>query len=198
MFFLTTLGILWGLIALQGLTSYCNGYFRPEQMISRGINNGYSFLEHAGMWADFFIVSPLVSYVMWKYKDIPYLSVRGMWILVAILVGWMFAVYQYQQISITTPEAHAHYGQTTLAGWIHLLYAVFTMWVIVLVYISPLNMRIPRWELILGALLLCVWADLGVKKFNPSWEMNKNTGNQVAIEFILIWLATFGRIMLQR
>ncbi len=53
------------LVCVQGATSWMDGYLSQKQMKKElGIYDGWSFLQHGGMWADVFIVSPLVAYIL--------------------------------------------------------------------------------------------------------------------------------------
>ena len=61
-----TIGVI--LVLAQGVFSYRDGYLTKKQMATRGIRHGWSFLEHGGMWADIFIISPLIAYVSSQHQ----------------------------------------------------------------------------------------------------------------------------------
>ena len=185
----------WFLIIIQGVTSYYDGYLYQTQMNSLGIY-GWAFVEHSGMWADFIIVSPVVAFIMSRYS-LPYFSKRGLIMLVFTTVLIVFAGYQYQQMSFVAHGADIHDGYVTVAGWIHSLYAIVTMWVIGLFFISPFDVKTRMNHLVVIASLLTIWAILGVVKFNPEWMWSKVSIIQVAVEICLIWTVTGARIWLQ-
>ena len=96
-----------------------------------------------------------------------------------------------------TPEAHAHNGYTTVAGYIHLIYAIISMWIVVLFIISPYWLNIQKHHLAIIAALLCIWARMGVIKFNPRWIYKNGVKIQVVMEVFIIWIVTAGRIVFQ-
>lgn len=184
------------LVLIQGLSSFLDGFITQSQMIDRGVMNGYSFMEHGGMWADFLIITPTVAFIVNEYQ-LPYASTRSMVILAVATVGLVLAAYQWQQLAAFTPEAHAHNGYTTVAGYIHLIYAIISMWIIVLFLISPYWLNVQKHHLIIIAVLLSIWAILGVMKFSPRWTCENGIKIQVAVEVFIIWVATAGRIVFQ-
>jgi hypothetical protein len=56
------------LVVIQGACAYFDGYLTQAQMHAQGVLNGYSFMEHGGMWADVLVISPLVAYIATKYE----------------------------------------------------------------------------------------------------------------------------------
>src|SRR4051812_22256903 len=125
-------GIL--VVIVEGVISWATGWLTQSQLRAREVT-GYSFMEHGGMWADVFIVSPLVAYIMSKYQ-LAYFSKRG-WVILALatLVSFV-AGYAYQKL-LVVPEVFVHDGKTSVVGWIHGLFAISAIWIIVLFYIDP-------------------------------------------------------------
>ncbi|MDE1919210.1 MAG: hypothetical protein KGH56_00770 [Patescibacteria group bacterium] len=113
-----TLVVLEAMVVLQGLLAYRDGFFFPSQMLER-TKAGLSFIEHAGMWADLIVLSPLLAIIVayrgeeWSLADIMIAGVFGL----AVSVGMH---EQYKQIP--WPEAHVQNGGLTLVGWIHVVY----------------------------------------------------------------------------
>lgn len=158
-------------------------------MQRQGIRNGYSFMEHGGMWADVFIISPLIAYVVTNY-DLPYIS---WWSAIAFCIAAIAIVaagMQYSKNSIEIPEAHAHGGKTTAAGWIHGLYAVISFWILILFYETAV---ISPKTLFVLACILSVFLCIGFMGFSPRWSFKTvKTGEkmQLAIEIIVVWIVT--------
>jgi len=100
-------------------------------------------------------------------------------------------------MATSMPEAHTHDGYTTVAGWIHGLYALLSAWIIVLFLISPFEGNIQEEHLLIIAVLLSIWATMGVVKFNPKWEWKNDNALQVVGEILTIWIVTEARIFLQ-
>ena len=194
--FFKILLIGWSLIITQAIASFCDGYLYQSQMNALGIY-GWAFIEHGGMWADFLIISPVVAFIVSEYP-LPYLSTRSFVIIGLIIAVAIFAGNQYRQMGAMIPEAGSHDGYTTIAGWIHGLYALISAWIIVLFLVSPFTLNIQRSDLVIIAALLSVWAVIGVIKFNPRWAWDHVSIRQVLVEVSVIWVTTGGKIFLQR
>src|SRR5262245_46437105 len=111
------------LVAAQGALSWVDGFLTQSQMRARGMTNGWSFLEHGGIWADLLLVSPVVAYVIANYR-LAYFSQSGLLMLGGTISLAVIMGRRYVQTGITVPEAHTHSGRTTPAGWLHGVYAV--------------------------------------------------------------------------
>ena len=181
------------LVVVQGIASWLDGWLTQTQISARGIANGWSLMEHGGVWADAFIMSPILAYVASKYQ-LEYYSRKGRAMLtVAILIS-LSAGYAYHQVGTTMPEAHTHYGVTTLAGWIHGLFAVAAIWVCGMAYLGMTSPRVSRSDLVAISLILTPFFYLGVKKFSDRWVLTTEAKWQIALEIILLWAITFIRL----
>lgn len=67
------LGIILGsmlLVVLEALASYFwNSNFWPSQVVARWGKAGIAFFAHGGMWGDFFLLPPLMAFIIVKYGD---------------------------------------------------------------------------------------------------------------------------------
>ncbi len=189
--FWLVLAVGFALVFAQGVASYFDGYATQAQMRSRGYH-GTSFMEHGGMWADVFIISPLVAYAMSKYQ-FEYTSTRAIIALFASL-GLTFAALEvYRRVGIKLPEAHTHDGYTPIQGWIHALFAWAVIWFGIQIYLGWTAPVISRADLIGFAMLLTPFFYLGVAKFNEHWVFDTGARWQVAVGTIGIWVVTFIR-----
>ena len=177
------------LVIIQGVSSWFDGYFTQAQMRSRGITNGWAFIEHGGMWADVFVISPIVAYAVSNYK-LDYFSKWGLLILAIAVVVSLAMGYMYQKNGVATPEAHTHDGITTFAGWIHGLFAVAAIWIVAMVFLNLTTPSVSRTDIIVFSLLLTPFFYLGVAKFSERWTFDPNAKWQVAIEIVGLWLLT--------
>ena len=182
------------LVLLQGAFSSVDGYLTQAQMRYRhGIKNGWSFMEHGGMWADVFIVTPIVAWVGSKYKlDFSWgrLVLLG-GAMVVVLIG----VHYYELGGRVTPEAHTHHGKTTVAGWIHAVFAVAAIWICAMVYLNLTMPPVTKLDVIMISILLTPFFYLGVAKFSSRWVFAPAVKWQVAIEIIGLWLVTGVRLL---
>lgn len=177
------------LVSIQGTCAHFDGYFSQAQIIEvHGIRNAYAFLEHGGMWSDVFIVTPIVAYIMCRYR-LPYYR----WIEILLLVVTIFVCFaagiMYQEVGKIFPEAHTHFGYTPLAGWIHGLYAIAVIWICALFYLTRVAPQ-PSKDMIVLSSGLSVHVVLGVMKFNPYWSLSKEALVQITVSIAMIWVVT--------
>ena len=155
-----------GFVALQGICAYIDGYFTRAQMLRvHELQKGNSFLQHGGMWADVFVITPLVAYITSK-DSLDYSSLRSEIFLGATVVFWWIAGKYFR--SLPLPEAHNHNGHTTLAGWIHLGFGVAVTWTLSMFYFS----HPPMHDLIVASTLLTPFFFLGIWKIDKDWRWN--------------------------
>ena len=189
-------GIL--LVILQGLCAYADGWLTQGQIARNhpGVI-GYAFMEHGGMWADLLIISPILAYTVGKYK-LEY-TAWWSWMVLIICIGLTLAAgYGINKASLTVPEAHAHDGCATAAGWIHALYSVIGAWVMILFYSSPTRPSVTHADLIRVSIVLTPFFFMGVVKFNPVWfsRWSQDVPGQLTtfIGPIVVWSITLLRI----
>jgi hypothetical protein len=143
-------------------------------------------MEHGGMWADVFVISPIVAYVVSKYQ-IDYFSKWGLVVLAFAIVISLAALYAYQKGGITTPEAHTHDDTTTIAGWIHAVFAVAAIWICAMVYLNLTTTPMSQRDIIVVSVLLTPFFFLGIAKFSERWVFSSTAKWQVAIEVVVLW-----------
>ena len=119
------------LVVLGAWYAYRDHFLTVREMQREGVTQGLPFLAHAGMWGDFFLVSPLIAYILLIYA--PYWDIRQYG--VAFIVGLSTSAglhYLYTKIEI--PESHVRSGRLTRAGWVHFVYMTGAMMVLCLYY----------------------------------------------------------------
>ncbi len=185
------------LVALQGLVSWNDGYFSAPQMQRKGYR-GYSFLQHGGMWADFFLITPLVAYLVGKYNFAHTPTVAL--IFAAALILWnALAVFVFAPDGKAMPEAHTHGGNITAAGWILILYAGIATGIIAMVYLPGYaTPPISNVDIMVVSAVLFPWLIIGVTKFSPEWEWKHPEVLLVAIgAFLGVAILAAARLILQ-
>lgn len=191
-FIILIIGIFF--VVMQGIASYADGYFNQKQLLKKGII-GYSFIEHGGMWADVFVVSPAIALIMSSY-DLRYFSWWSAVIFLLAVIASLKAGIEYQRIAVNNPEAHTHNGKTTIAGWIHGVYAVLGMWVFTMFLVTPITPHATPQHLIIVALFLTILFPLGIVSFNSKWKLKKGGIWQVIILTSIVWLIIITRLIL--
>lgn len=175
------------LVFIQGLFAFLDGYLTQKQMRIHGLT-GYSFMEHGGMLADIILITPIVAYLISTY-NFTYFSLRGLVIGVLVLGFVLFSLSQYTKTGIS--EAHQHNGRTTIAGWIHALYAAISLWYLISFYFSKLTPQISHRDLLAMAVILTIFFPLVVIKFSDNWSFHRNFPTvQICIECIMVWGVT--------
>ncbi len=107
------------IVLAQAVLSYKDHFLTVYQMQKVHVIHGLPFLWHFGMWGDFFIISPIVAYLVrhyfdqWRFRSLLLSLTLGC--ISAILLGWLYTLS-------TIPEAHMQNHHLTAAGVVHLLY----------------------------------------------------------------------------
>lgn len=176
-------------VILQAVAAWFDGYAHPAHLQQRGVDHGWSFLEHGGMWADILIISPLCAYVLTAHT----LVVGGYaLVLVAVSIGAAALLgYVYHVTGRTIPQLHAHNDHTTIAGWLHNLYTVLALFVILMFYakqLIPVPSAPEAWWV---AVSLTIFSIVGMTKFSLRWRIMRYELIQVVIEIALVWAITY-------
>lgn len=192
LFFIIYAGAI-ALVSFQGIAAWRDGYLTQTRMRARGITNGWSLVEHGGMWADVTIIPLIVGYYA-STHELALLSQGSFRILeIAIAIVWV-AGYMYQEAGKVTPEAHTHDGKTTFAGWIHGFFAVIVLWILGLVYFGLTTPPVSTSELLWTSVVLTCFMDMATRKFSKHWKYDVPAIRQVLIGIVGLWIITFIRI----
>lgn len=186
------------LVVIQGIFAWIDWYLTQEQLHARGVTSGWSFLQHGGMWADLFIISPIVAYTASRY-ELQYFDPGALFLLASAIMLTLIMGVIYQRNGMITPEAHTHDGKTTIAGWIHGFFAVVAIWICGMLFFGMTKSPVSHYDLIAMAVLLTLFFDLGVRKFSVpaygrNWFYDTPTRLQVLFEIAALWAVTFARI----
>lgn len=190
----------WAFVALQGFLAHRDGggYLTQSQMRSHGVK-GWSFIEHGGMWADVFIISPVTAYILSVYRQV-FVSGKSLLTLYILIIAVSAFGFYYSEKSKTAgiPEAHTHDGKTTYAGMVHGVYALLAGWVIICFYLfAPESLRF-RHDIVWISILLTPFFCLGAVKFNPNWKMDKFGWFQTVGGPCLVWAIAAFRLFIAR
>ncbi len=183
------------LIFFQCILAYIDEFFSSKQMEETDIMQGYSLLQHGGVWYNAIILTPLIAYLVGKYQ-FDYYSTVSVVIATGSMVFWILStIFVYNPMGKITPEAHTHDGRTTEAGWSHVVYASLATWILAMVYITDLTTpEISTTDVLITSGILIPWIFFGVVKFNREWVFSPFAKKQVAIEIIAICVLTAIRL----
>lgn len=176
------------MVVLQGVAAWNDGFFTQRQLHKRGVLDGESFLSHGGMWADIIIISPLVTYILVDHKIILNTSSLLLFSFSIFVSGVLGYVYYIK--GVTIPHPHAHDGKTTLAGWIHNVFTVSALFVLLLPYTGFISPLFTASEFLWMAIALTVFFVFGIVKFDTHWRVQKFEVVQVVAEIFVLWLIT--------
>ncbi len=151
-------------------------------------------MEHGGMWADVFVISPIVAYAASKYKfDVSF--PWGLGLLAASIVIVLGMIEIYRRAGITMPDHCTHNGETVLAGWIHGLFAVAAIWVCLEIYLGLSTPIVSKQDIVIFSILLTPFFYLGVAKLSARWVFSTQDKYQVAIMTALVWFVAVIRLV---
>lgn len=190
--FLLVLAGGFALIALQWVAAYLDCFLTKKDLLSRRVE-GWSLTSHGGMWTGIFLISPTVAYLVSKY-EFPYFSKWGLLILAAATIAWYALGLVYQEVGKYEPEAYTHYGETTFAGLINLLFAIIATWVLAMAYLGLTVPKVSHADLLGISTILTPFFYLGVKKFDRRWVFTAEAQMQVMISIAVIWIITLWKI----
>ncbi len=192
--FWTILVVGIGLIVVQGISAHFDNRFSRRELDNAGITNSWSFLQHGGMWADVFIISPIVAYALSKYQlDIH--SWRGIGTLIVSIVFTLAMIEFYRRRGIAMGDHCTHDGKTTFAGWIHGLYAFAAIWVCLEIYLELMAPVVSKQDIVIFSLLLTPFFYLGVAKFSERWIFSAQDKWQVLALTTGVWVITVIRLV---
>ena len=192
--FWTTLAIGIALVVAQGIASHFDNRFSQRELDAAGITNSWSFLQHGGMWADVFIISPIVAYALSKYQlDLHTLWGIGTAILSALFV--LAALEFYRRMGIVMGDHCTHDGKTVLAGWIHGLFFFSAIWVCLEIYLGLTTPVVSKQDILIFSTLLTPFFYLGVKKFSDAWVFSTQDKWQVAALTLGVWVIAAIRLI---
>lgn len=194
--FLTILLIGIFLVLVQGFLAWQDGYFTQAQMQAHGVATGYSFMEHGGMWSDVFIISPLVAYLVTRYR-FAYTAWWSWLILVIAVAATVPANMAYNKIGLRFPVAHNHDGHITRTGWIHVLFGIAVMWIVLMFYFTPLHPPASAHDIVGVSLILTPFFFLGMVDFNRRWVFLKEAKITLAISILSLWAITIARLLVR-
>ena len=146
------------------------------------------------MWADVFIISPIVAYALSNYR-LDTTSWWGMGTLVASAAIVLVMVEAYRRMGIIMGDHCTHNGRTVPAGWIHALFAFAAIWVCLEVYLGLTTPVVSKPDIVIFSLLLTPFWYLGVAKFSERWIFSTQDKWQVTGGIIAIWVVAAVRLI---
>ena len=115
------------LVLGQVVLAYRDHFLTVSQMQAAHVPRGLPLLWHFGIWGDFFIVSPVVAYLITRYSG----QWRSQSVLLSLTIGFMSAsLFGWLWTLSAIPEAHMHNHHLTDAGAFHLLYMAVVLTVL--------------------------------------------------------------------
>jgi hypothetical protein len=185
-----------GLIFAQLLLSWRNRELTQEELQARGKRTAYSFLEHAGIWADGVLVSYVVSH-WWATYQFPVPTSRTGLLMLAVSVAVTLGLLKMWAIgSRKEPDHCAEDGRTKAAGYAHGVYVAVALWAGLHVYLGLTRPVASVQDLVWSSMFLTPWCFLGQIKFNERWRWTPASAGIALVLVILLWSATVIRMLL--
>ena len=195
--FLTVYVVLQCLVIGQVIAAYFDKRLYHWQMTKRGVG-GYSLTDHGGIWFDLIVMSGLTAYIVGIY-EMDYASLYGLLILGMVVAGLLAAGCGYRKAAIDFGgEAHTHDGRTTLAGWLHGVYAMCVAWTMTLFYLLPVSPLASTKDILMVTSVLTPFFYIGTVKFSIQWKLNRSAKRQTIIGIVIVWAVTLAKLWLMR
>lgn len=186
------------LVVLEGIQAYRDKMFSPRQMMAMGHSRGMPWICHFGAsWGDFFLITPLVTAMIYRYghqwmHGEHFGSIISLILLACLITGVFHGLWSKN----ASPDCIAWGGFLTPAGWTHLIYMCSTLTVIVLFYFGTEN--IDQTFLIVASILIGFHIALGnhavLYFWRPVWWSTTPAGMlNAVIVTIGVWAALFLR-----
>ena len=179
-------------VGIQGFFSWKDGWLYQDQLPFG--KTGFTFWQHGGMWSDVTLIPYIVAYIGDHY-ELPCVSWLSAGCLAAAAIAWLVLLEQYRGAGFLRPEAHTHYGHTTVAGWIHYVFAVTVTWYILLVVFGVPDRQISLSDVLHLGITLTLFFPLGQWKFNnPAWQWQRDLNfMQIGVMTAITWLVLIGK-----
>jgi hypothetical protein len=137
MFFLSWM-VSGGMVIFEGFLAWLDGLLTKKQSRVRynwakGFAKVAVFMEHGGMWGDFFLVSPISSWMWTYYRNQWTGNAVGKSFLIALAIGLGMLV-MWVKGSKHLIEPFARFGKVTFNGVVHFLYMVIHLTIIFLFF----------------------------------------------------------------
>lgn len=181
--------IMYGLFALMALDSYRTHYFGSWQIRPKTLKKEGFFVEHSGMWLDVVMVSWLVPVLM----DKCWRNWSGFEITVAVMVSIFitaFMLHKWRLDGKDMEEAFVQKGQLTTAGWIHGLYMIIAISVVILYYCATPPAEANQCvDLVTIALALHITVSLAVPQLHSHGKVPAEVIGYIGIGIFVLTIA---------
>lgn len=120
-------------IYLSAWASKMDSFLTVKDMLSKGCKKGLPFIWHMGMWGDVFIVSPIMVIGAFMYCN----TWSGDRVAIVYTIGGIVSAVMHQMYVAggkEVPEAHAHSGRLTGAGFLHMLFMSIALAELILLF----------------------------------------------------------------
>jgi hypothetical protein len=181
------------MITLQFIYAWQDHYATQRQLRTQGITNAYSLLQHGGWWSDIFLVTPVIAYLTDKYR-FAYTSWYSILTFVIVAAFTMQAGHIYNKIGRAIPVPYSHDGKTPPAGWVHGIFAVAALWIMVMFYLTPIAPPASTHDLIMISALFTPFFFLGLYDFSRRWIFYRGAKIQFIVEVAILWTVTLIRL----
>ena len=186
---------LWNSLAVMLIVGAAalTGWLTHAQMLKQGVSGGWSLMEHGGTWGDLLLMGTALALIISRYR-LAYSSPWGICLLFVAIIVAAVSMRSWVAGAVAVPEAHAHGGETSLVGWLHCPYMIFSLWVLLLFFLAPTVPTITRGDLLTVTGLITGLLVVGVVKFSLSWKLEAGAIWQVGIGVTTLWVIAAVRL----
>ena len=192
--FIKYLLVGWGLVLIQFVAAYFDGWLTQSQLQQRDIKGG-ALVEILAVWADVIIICPVVAYLFSGYCSVltskTGLVFLGIIVICCVALGRMFSA----KATSGVPDAWNHYGTTTIAGYGHGVFAIVCAWALVTFYLTtPSGTPLFHRDLVWISAVMTPFFYLGIARTTEGWSMDGLAWINTIAGPVIVWTVALIRI----
>lgn len=163
------------LILGEVLFASVDSFLTVAQMRTRGLTNGIPLLGHGGIWSDALMLTPMLAIITYKYANQwSTKSILLMVIVSLVITRLMCAIWIKSGYAM--PESLTHDGMLTIAGWLHAVYMLGALAIILLFYFA--TSCLTSTPVIIVSLILAahvvIASHIPLSLIGPDWYNSRN------------------------
>jgi hypothetical protein len=176
----TVLLVSMAFVVIEGVTSIrestcCKMHMYEAGIIKSETEKCLPFYAHGGMWADFFLMSPILGIIVTYHQQ--WTTVQ--WI-ISLIIGFAVAIGMQMQYQKGEPCSTNYGGKTIVGGWLHVVYFAAALATLIQWFCHTTG--VSHGHVIVVSAMLAVFFPLGM--LQPSWYVHKNFNRQALFQFI--------------
>lgn len=169
------------LVLAQGVLSYCEGTFINNKIVNDKGDRFLSFSKHGAMYADLFVLTPVMFYMCEYGHQWSWGSVFA-WTLAAFVASWVMNFLVYPKMA--TPSCHYDMEmKMTPPGFLHFVFMWVVLTVLFLFYLSTTSPSRPMAQMM--TVIICL--SLPFQTVVPDYVVKGKVDKLGTLQLIPLW-----------